>query len=335
MARVQNLGPAAALEASAHCRPLSPAGVAGTVRRSQMTKKRSWRLRRRPGPGAGPWALWHHCIHAQRRGPGTLHLLRGPSHGPPPRRKRMGCWLEGPGPKGVGEPLARIALSVENLSGQRITSKCICECTQASAPTSVHTVTTRAPSLAHSSITCSATTGSRGVGQALGHPRSRHPLPSGVRPSHLGPSQLLSLRHGWRVQPALGLPRVAPRRGPVGSPPAPGGPCATGEAVRPNPWTCPCGRGRVVRPGRGVPSTDASFAPLPLEHPSSWPCICKCTTAVGLGAAGRPRPMDPHLMPGHRRQSPLPALRWKGRRAQGCRDRERLGWGAKNGREPS
>lgn len=205
---------------------------------------------------------------------------------------------------------------------------------QASAPTSVHTATTQAPSRVRSSITCSAITGSRGVGLALGHPQSRHPLPSGVRPRRLEPRQLRSLRPGWRVPRAPGLPVVL-GRGPVESPPALGGPCATGEAVRPNPWTCPCGRGREARPGRGVPSTVASSALSPLEPRSSWPCICKCTTAAGLGAAGRPRLIHLSPMSEHRQERPLPVLRRKGRRAPGCRDPERWGWGAKNGREPS
>lgn len=45
-------------------------------------------------------------------------------------QKKMGCWLEGPGLKGAEGPLARIVPSVENLSAQLITSKCIFECTQ-------------------------------------------------------------------------------------------------------------------------------------------------------------------------------------------------------------
>lgn len=44
----------------------------------------------------------------------------------------MVCLLEGPGLKGAGGLLARIAPSVENLSAQRITSKCTFECTQVS-----------------------------------------------------------------------------------------------------------------------------------------------------------------------------------------------------------
>lgn len=206
---------------------------------------------------------------------------------------------------------------------------------QESAPTSVRTATTRAPSPGRSSITCSATTGSRRAGQAPGLLQSRHPLPSGVQPSRREPNRLRSLRPGWRAQRAPGLPRAAPRRGPVGSPPAPGGPCATGEAVRPNPSTCPCGQGREARLGRGVPSTDASSVPSPLEPPSSWPCTCKCTTAAGLGAEGRPRPMHPRPMPEHRPERPLPVLRRKGRRAPGCCVQESLGWGDKKGREPS
>lgn len=243
--------------------------------------------------------------------------------------------MEGPGLKGTGGPPARIAPSAENLSVQRITSKCTYECTQASAPTSVRTATTRAPNPARSNITCSATTGSRGAGLALGRPQSRRPLPSGVRPSSQEPSRLRSLRPGWRARRAPGLLRAVPRRGPVGSPPAPGGPCATGEAVRPNPWTCPCGQAQEARPGRGVPSTDASSAPSPLEPPSSWPCTCKCTTAAGLGAAGRPRPTHPRPMPEDHRERPLPVLRRKGRSPPGCRDRARRGWGGKNGRELS
>lgn len=205
---------------------------------------------------------------------------------------------------------------------------------QASAPTSVRTATTRAPNPARSSITCSATTESKGAGQAPDHPRSRRPLPSEVRHSSREPSRLRRLRPGWRARRTPGLLR-ARRRGPVGSPPVPGGPCATGEAVRPNPWTCPCGRGREARLGRGVPSTDASSAPSPLEPLSSWPCTCKCTTAAGLGAAGRPRPTRPRPTPLHNPERPLPVLRRKGRRAPGCRDQERRGWGDKNGREPS
>ena len=174
--------------------------------------------------------------------------------------------MEGPGLKGAGGPPARIAPFVENLSAQRITSKCTCECTQvrgptsgmerglrpgsgvrgagesyekhllikirrvggavffslpkactwremrvgadsdlwhyrtpplqASAPTSVHTATTRAPSPARSSITCSATTGSRRVEPAPGHPQSHRPLPSGVRSSRPEPRRLRSLRPG-------------------------------------------------------------------------------------------------------------------------------------------
>lgn len=45
-------------------------------------------------------------------------------------QKKMVCWLEGPDLKGAGVPLARIVLSVENLSAQRITSKYTFECTQ-------------------------------------------------------------------------------------------------------------------------------------------------------------------------------------------------------------
>lgn len=48
-----------------------------------------------------------------------------------------------------------------------------------------------------------------------------------------------------------------------------GGPCVTGEVVRPSPWTCPCGQAQEVRPGQGVPFTAASSAPLPLELLSS------------------------------------------------------------------
>lgn len=92
-----------------------------------------------------------------------------------------------------------------------------------------------------------------------------------------------------------------------------------GEAVRPNPWTCPCGRGREARPGPGVPSTVASFAPSPLEPPSSWPCTCKCTTVAGLGAVGFPRPMCRCPMSEHHQERPLPVLLCrKGRRAPGC-----------------
>lgn len=107
-----------------------------------------------------------------------------------------------------------------------------------------------------------------------------------------------------------------------------------GEVVRLNPWTCPCGRGREVRPGQGVPSTAASSAPLPLEPPSSWPCTYKCTTAAGLGAAGCPRPT--HLLPmaEHHQETPLPVLHWTGRRVLGCPDLEKRGWGGKNDREP-
>lgn len=205
---------------------------------------------------------------------------------------------------------------------------------QASAPTSVRTATTRAPNPAPSSITCSATTESREAEQAPDRPRSHRPLPSGVPHSRREPRRLRSLRPGWRARRTPG-PLRALRRGPVGSLPAPGGPCATGEAVRPNPWTCPCGRGQEARLGRGVPSTDASSAPSPLERLSSWPCTCKCTTAAGLGAAGRPRPMRPRPTPLYSRERPLPVLRRKGRRAPGCRDQERRGWGDRNGREPS
>lgn len=73
-----------------------------------------------------------------------------------------------------------------------------------------------------------------------------------------------------------------------------------GEVVRLNPWTCPCGRGREVRPGLQVPSTDASSAPLPLEPLSSWPCTCKCIIAAGLGGAGHPKLTLPRLLPEHR-----------------------------------
>lgn len=205
---------------------------------------------------------------------------------------------------------------------------------QANAPTSVRTATMLVPNQARLSITCSATTGSRGAGQALGHHRSR-PLPSGVCPRHLEPRRLSSLRVGRRAPRALGLP-AAPRRDLVGNPPVLGGPCAMGEAVRPNPWTCPCGRGREARPGRGVPSTVASFAPLPLELLSSWPCTCKCTTVAGLGAAGRPRLTRPCPTSEHRQERPLQVLLCrKGRRAPGCRDPERWGWEGKKGREPS
>lgn len=247
----------------------------------------------------------------------------------------MGCWLEGPGLKGAEGPLARIVPSVENLSAQLITSKCIFECTQVSALISVHIVTMRAPSLAHSSITCSVTTGSRGVVQARGHPQSHHLLPSGVQPHPLEPNRLSSLRPGWRALQVPGLLQAALGRGPVGSQLALGGPCATGEVVRPNPWTCPCERGREVRPGQGVPSTAAFSALLPLEPLSLWPCICKCTIAVGLGVAGLPRLM--HLLPmsEHHQERPLPVLRWKGRRAPGCRDLEKRGLGGKKGRDPS
>lgn len=189
---------------------------------------------------------------------------------------------------------------------------------QASAPTSVHTATMRAPSPARSSTTCSVTTGSRRAGPALGRPPSRRPPPSGVRPSRRDLSRLRSLRPGWRARRVPGLHQEAPRRGPVGSPLALGGPCATGEAVRPNPWTCPCGQGREARLGRGVPSTDASSALSPLEPLSSWPCTCKCTTAAGLEAAGLPRPMHPRPMPDHRQGKPLLVLRRKGKRALGC-----------------
>lgn len=205
---------------------------------------------------------------------------------------------------------------------------------QANALTSVRTATMLAPNQARLSITCSATTGSRGAGLALGHHQSP-PLPSGVWPRHLEPRRLSSLRPGWRALRALGLP-VALCWGLVGNPPVLGGPCAMGEAVRPNPWTCPCGRGRVARLGQGVPSTVASFAPLPLELPSSWPCTCKCTTVAGLGAAGRPRLTHPCPTSEHRQERPLQVLLCrKGRRAPGCRDPERWGWEGKKGREPS
>lgn len=325
MARVLSPGPAAASEASARCPLLSRPGLAGTVRRSRRKKRRWWRPRRRPGPGAGRWALWLPCIRARVRDRGTLPLLLGPRQDRPPRRKRMGCWLEGPGLKGAGAPPARIVPSAENLSAQHITSKCICECTQASGPTSVRTVTTRAPSPARSSITYSATTGSRGAGLAPGHPRNHRLLPSGVQPRNLEPSRLHSLRPGWRVPQAPGLLLAVLGRGPVGSPPALGGPCATGEVVRPNPWTCPCGQGREARPGRGVPSTAASSALSPLEPQSSWPCTFKCTTAAGLGAAGHPRLTRPRPLPEYHQERPLPVLRRKGRRAPGCPDPERQG----------
>lgn len=215
-------------------------------------------------------------------------------------------------------PLARIAPSAENHSAQRITSKCTCECTQASAPTSVRTATTQAPSPARSSITCSATTGNRRAGPAPGRPQSRRPLPNGVRPSPREPSRLRSLRPGRRARRAPGLLQAALRLRPVASPPVLGGPCATGEAVRPNPWTCPCGQGQEARLGRGGPSTDAFSAPSPLEPPSSWPCTCKCTTAAGLGAAGRPRPMHPRPILEHRQERTPPVLHRKGRRGLGC-----------------
>lgn len=172
------------------------------------------------------------------------------------------------------------------------------------------------------------------MGPAPGHPRSRRPLPSGVQPRHPEPRRPLSLRLGWRVPRTPGL-LAPPHRGLVGSQLAPGGPCATGEVVRPNPWTCPCGRDREARPGQGVPSTVASSAPSPLEPRSSWPCTCKCTTAVGLGAAGRPRLTLPRPISELHQERPLPVLRRKGRRAPGCRDPERWGWGVKNGRKPS
>lgn len=90
-----------------------------------------------------------------------------------------------------------------------------------------------------------------------------------------------------------------------------------GEAVRPNPWTCPCGQGREVRPGQGVPSTAAFSAPLLLEPPSSWLCISKYTTAAGLGVAGSPRPMHLPPIPEYHQERPLPVLLWKARRALG------------------
>lgn len=172
------------------------------------------------------------------------------------------------------------------------------------------------------------------MGLAPGHPLSRRPLPSGVQPRQLEPRRLRSLQSGWRSLRALGLPVVL-HRGPVGSPLAPGGPCATGEAVRLNPWTCPCGQGQEARPGQGVLSTVASSAPSPLEPLSSWPCTCKCITAVGLEAAGRLSPTLPRPMSEHRQERPLPVHCKKGRRLPGFLDPERWGWGVKNGREPS
>lgn len=329
--------------ASARCPRLSQLGRAGSALRNQRRKRRWWKQRKRPGPGAGRWALWLPCILVQERGPGPRHQLRGLRCDPPPHRKRMVCLLEGPGLKGAGGPRARIAPSVENLSARRITSKCTFECTQVNAPTSVRTATTRAHSLARSSTTCNATTGSSGAGQGRGHPQSRPPLPSGL----LEPRQpLSSLRLGWsalraRVRgphPAALHLGQGQGRGPVGSLPAPGGPCATGEAVRPNPWTCPCGRDREERPGQGVPSTDASSVPLPRAPRSSWPCTCKCTTVAGpeVAACPRPTPLPPPPCPSPvcRRGNLLPVLRRKERRVQGCRGRERPGWGAKSGREP-
>lgn len=228
----------------------------------------------------------------------------------------MACWLEGPGLKGAGVPLVRIVPSVENLSAQHITSKYTCECTQVSAPTSVRIVTTRAPSLAHLSITCSVTTVSRGAVQAPDHPPSHHPLPSRVQPRCPELSQLSSLLPGWRALQTPGPPAVL-AQAPVGSLLALGGPCAMGEVARPNPWTCPYGRGQEVRLGQGVPSTAASSAPLPLEPQSSWLCTCKCTTAAGLGVAGSPRLMHLLPIPEHHPERPLPVLLWKARRALG------------------
>ena len=88
MVRALSLGLAAALEASARCPLLSQPGLAGTALRSQTRKRRWWRQRKRPGPGAGRWALWLPCPRAQARPQGTLRLPRGPRRGPPPRRVR-------------------------------------------------------------------------------------------------------------------------------------------------------------------------------------------------------------------------------------------------------
>lgn len=90
MVRALSLGLAAALEVSAHFPLLSRPGLAGTALRSQKRKRRWWRQRKRPGPGAGRWALWPHCLRAQVRAQGTMRLLRGPRQGPRPRRVSKG-----------------------------------------------------------------------------------------------------------------------------------------------------------------------------------------------------------------------------------------------------